>query len=140
MKAPGLPGVLKIGPYRYTVRQKVNLHRKAEDMAYTAGYVHEGDVVHLRGLHVPDDLRIEVRDGMPLPLTRVTVVHEILHALVECSRVDTMFDNPETEEKFVQRFAPWLTGVLQENPRLVEFLTDRRQGGAGSATWWRRNG
>lgn len=133
----GLPRTLKIGPFRYTVGVRHNLHRKAEDMAHTESYVHEGDTVQLRGIHMGDALRIEVREGMPVSLLRVTTVHEVLHALIEATRTDNMFESPTTEERFVQRFAPLLTSALQDNPRLIEFLTDRRQGGAGSATYWR---
>lgn len=143
MKRPagdGLPRVIKIGPLRYTVKVATNLRIKAKDAAYTEGFHHEDDVIALRGVHSDDDLHIEIDRDLPPTLFRQTVIHELLHALVAQSTVTDMFENSETEEKFVRRVAPWLLGLIDENPRLVEFITGRRQGGAGSAAWWRRNG
>lgn len=135
----GMPRTIRFGPFRYTLRVSDGLAKPAEEMAHTESYVHEGDIVQLRGLHEGDDMTITLREGMKVSMLRVTTVHELLHALIEVSRTDSMFEGGTTEERFVERTAPWLTALLQDNPRLVEFLTDRRQGGAGSATWWRRN-
>lgn len=135
----GMPRVIKMGPLRYTVTPRKNLRIKAVDMAYSADFHHEDDVVELRGVHSDDDLHIEIDVAQPPTLFRQTLIHELLHALVSQSTVAEMFEDSKTEEKFVKRLAPWVLGLIDENPRLIEFLTNRRQGGAGSAAYWRRN-
>lgn len=51
-----------------------------------------------------------------------TLLHEVLHAVWDVAGFDIAPDL--NEETIVRGFATWLSAILKENPRLVEFITD----------------
>jgi hypothetical protein len=51
-----------------------------------------------------------------------TLLHEVLHAVWDVAGFDITPDL--NEETIVRGFATWLSAILKENPRLVEFVTD----------------
>ncbi len=54
--------------------------------------------------------------------TRLTLLHEILHALADITNLDGI--DPSVEERLVTQLAPALLDLLRENPGLVAYLTD----------------
>src|ERR1043165_2134585 len=74
------------------------------------GYPVKGD--HVKG-------KIRVADGMTDYMTRVTVIHEILHELMDLAG-STL---PTKDEEYVfNSIDEWLFRVLDENPALRKFL------------------
>ncbi len=64
--------------------------------------------------------RISVDDGIPLYDQRVTLMHETMH---HCMRLAKTKLPKAQEEEFCDAIDAWLVVLLQENPKLVEFLT-----------------
>lgn len=82
--------------------------------------------------------RIGVLASLAPDRARETYLHEVLHAVAGMAGLTQTYGF-DKEEDIVKRMAPILLSALRENPRLVEYLLDRRIGGAGSATWWEKN-
>lgn len=54
-----------------------------------------------------------------------TLLHEVLHAIWDVAAFDSMPDLHE--ETIVRAMATWLSAVLKDNPKLVEFITKPNQ-------------
>ena len=67
--------------------------------------------------------RIRVQKGMDVHAERDTVMHEVLHALLENVGLAYEMREDDYEEKVVRRLAPALLDLLRRNPRLVQYLT-----------------
>ncbi len=65
--------------------------------------------------------RISIMTSQPLRAQRATMVHELLHHCVELSGLKVP---KKDEEAFCDAVDSWLTLILRENPKLVEFLTE----------------
>lgn len=85
------------------------------------------------GLFQPDGPSILIAEGIGADRERQTFVHENLHLMLEIGGLADAYDS---DEKLVTRLAPILLSWLRENPKAIEYLTDRRLLGKGSATWW----
>jgi hypothetical protein len=64
---------------------------------------------------------IVIWHGMPIELDRDTLLHELLHLLLDLADDCALTD--AQEEMAVTLIAPWLLRVLRDNPKLVAFLT-----------------
>ncbi len=102
---------LKIGP----VVCDVNMSDRDAWNAYAAtmGCLVYGAFDAWTGIHVDPSL--------PDSKKRVILVHELLHAIIDSMNVVL---TAEMEEQLVTGMAVVLTEVLQDNPKLVEFITN----------------
>jgi len=106
-----VPKSVRVGPHRYQIvvsRSAIDAE-SAKDGERKLGSC---DAQHCRIVVEPDQAPSQLRD---------TVVHELLHACFDLigGQEDVSHD---VEEKLVRRLAPILVGVLQANPRLVEWV------------------
>jgi len=76
--------------------------------------------------------RIGVLATLSPDRARETYLHEVLHACAGMAGLTATYGF-DKEEDIVKRLSPILLSALRENPRLVEYLLDRRVLGAGSA-------
>ena len=60
--------------------------------------------------------RILIKDGMSASSTRDTLMHELLHAILQHYEMDS--------EKIVRLMTPALIAILRDNPKLVRFFTE----------------
>lgn len=58
---------------------------------------------------------ILIKDGMSASSTRDTLMHELLHAILQHYEMDS--------EKIVRLMTPALLAILRDNPKLVRFFT-----------------
>ena len=93
-----LPCSVQIGPFTYEVRPTNN-----EDII---GETHN------------EELRIEIREGLPPQLEKETLLHEILHAIFFTLGLKTKMD----EERIVETVSPILLDVIRRNPDLKMYL------------------
>lgn len=104
------PGRVRVGPLTY--RLKVGGRRWAEA-------VRAEDASDLLGVTTNHDSRIAIAPDQPPELERMTVAHELLHALVFVAGCDL---EPELEESVVTQLAPLLVDTLRRNPQMVTYL------------------
>jgi hypothetical protein len=97
-----MPKTVKVGAHVYTVLRK--------SKAQLTGNVGECDF---------DGLQILVRERLKKSVAKETLLHELLHAVVYPS----LNGKTATDEDFVTSMAPVLLQVIQENPELLEYLT-----------------
>ena len=102
MSAVSMPKTVKVGAHVYAVVRKPKSQI-------------DGDL----GECSFDNVQIVVAKGLRKSVARVTIVHEVLHA---CS-YPSLDSKTLTDEDFVTGISPVLLQVLQENPELVEYLT-----------------
>src|SRR5262249_9512432 len=95
------PRKIKVGPLDITVV-----------MAAKGLKVHGDDVW---GAYTPREFKIEVEKGQTPSRERVTLIHELLHAIY----TETGLKVGDDEEKIVSLFASSLCMVLRDNPDLV---------------------
>ena len=94
-----MPESIKVGPHVYEVVRKTP----------------NGD----HGLCNPAALQIGVKRGLKRSLAQDALLHETLHACVPTS----LSEKNHSEEDFVTGITASLLGVLQDNPELLEYLT-----------------
>lgn len=108
MSKPTLPSSVHVGPVTYDVRQ-----------------VRKLDVL---GETVCDNSEITIlRVGQSRASKRVTILHEILHAIIGESALKPDGRHKmvrDHEEAVVSTLAPWLLQVLRDNPKLIDYLLD----------------
>ena len=102
-----MPQTVKVGPHTYSV-----IRKSAAGMS--------GNLGHCDG----NALIIWVRQRLRKSKAREIFLHEILHACTYAS-FSCVYSEGEnhTGEEFVRAVAPTLLEVLQDNPELVEYLT-----------------
>lgn len=66
------------------------------------------------------DMAISIEDGLHPVEEADTVLHEIMHAIWWLMAIG----KPKTEEQVVRPLATGLTQVFQDNPALVQYLTE----------------
>lgn len=130
------PRVLRLIGQRYPIRFHAAIHIHDE----------QGNTVTeaANGFTDRNTGEIGLHLGLGPDVERVVMLHEVLHAIVGATGMhqDILSEGGPvggTEEQVVNRLTPILLAVLQDNPKLYEYLTDRRVLGAGSATWFERN-
>lgn len=96
-----MPKSIKVGAHVYTVL------RKSKGQMSGVG---ECDF---------DGTQILVRKRLKKSVAKETLLHELLHACIYPS----FNDKSTTDEEFVLALAPVLLQVIQDNPDLLEYLT-----------------
>lgn len=79
---------------------------------------HDGDACY--GIYDTDALLIWLEESMTPERTKVTLVHETLHALIGVSNMAAA----TTEEEAVNRLAPLLLDFLRSNKAAVAYLQE----------------
>lgn len=67
------------------------------------------------GSYEQEQSRILVKEGMSVSSVRDTLMHELIHAILQHYEMDS--------EKLVRVITPALVSLLRDNPKLVEFFT-----------------
>lgn len=103
-----LPNPVRVGHVRYEVRYEKGL-------SSTAGAA---------GVCGTDTQTVLIDPDLGPDATRETVLHELLHALVDYADLDVRLADVEKalEERVVNSLAPVLLAALRDNPTLVKFL------------------
>ena len=103
MSAAPMPKSIKVGAHVYTVLRKPATALKEE----------LGDCDF-------NTCQISVRQRLRKSKAREILIHELLHA---CTHPLVNDDKKHTDEDFVQAVSPVLLQVIQDNPELLEYLT-----------------
>jgi hypothetical protein len=109
-----IPKLIAIGTHRFEVIEKKRKHDSDLHDEHSYGYTIEKDNV------------IVLDAEMPLSMKRVTLFHEVLHAIRMVyggsfvPKKDTTFD--EWEHYFIGIYEEPFVQVLQANPEFVKFL------------------
>lgn len=101
------PKKVKIGPFKY----KISWNPDKLELENTIGEC--GVTSHL----------IVVDPNYPLPTVQETLMHEIVHACLGTFRIQFHNDWDEIDEQVSALLGVMLFGVLQDNPKVVKFLT-----------------
>lgn len=138
----GMPRTISVIGARFKVGTVKDLkvpveHVAAADVAPHGEWVHD-DLLPVNGVCDRDAGVMFLEAELGYDRAREVILHETIHAVIGQSGVhkDILHGH---EEALVNRISPILLAVIRDNPKLIEFLTDRRLGGAGSATYWRNH-
>ena len=96
-----MPKSIKVGAHVYTILRKPKSEFKDQ------------------GECDSDAVQIIVRKGLKRSVAKETLLHELLHA---CS-YPSFIDKWTNDEDFVLAITPVLLQVIQDNPELLEYLT-----------------
>ena len=135
----GMPRTTKVMGQRSKVQSVKDLKVDITHLATTdvhEEWVHE-EQQDVLGTCDRDMLIIQLETETGHDRFRETFVHEHLHAMISKAGLHNDLLTEGREEGVVARLSPILLQFLRDNPNAIEFLTDRRQGGAGSAGAWR---
>ena len=110
-----LPAAVDVGPYRYGI--------VCDDDAHARAVRDQGD--DLWGLTEHREQRITLCPAQHEDHRRVTLVHELLHALCHATGAEQLLEeiSDTAEENLIQLLAPGLTTLLRTNPDVVDYLT-----------------
>jgi hypothetical protein len=102
------PRAVKVGPFKYGVHGLSQLHSITGDA---------GGVDHIKQeiIYHPEQADEQERD---------TILHELLHCLIFQTHLRKKFEEAE-EEELVWTLSPRLLALLRDNPRLVQYLTEK---------------
>ena len=106
--ADALPTHVQIGPFTYSLEVSAE---RARDADITYGWT---DVAHAALVFNPDQHDMQMRD---------TVLHEVLHAILDQLAVSKGLLDHEEEERLVHPLSTVLLDTLRRNPQLVAYLT-----------------
>jgi hypothetical protein len=67
------------------------------------------------GTYIQEKTEVQVKSGMSLSAERNTLLHELMHAILQEYELDA--------EELVRVVTPALLALLRENPELVTYLT-----------------
>lgn len=76
------------------------------------------------GAYVPDRSEIRIKEGTEGRELLNTLLHECLHAVVQCYGMRDDFKDHEHEEKIINALGNGLTEVLTRNPVLASWVAD----------------
>lgn len=97
------PAVVYVGPVDYEIKQPKQFDLLGETLAEQA--------------------TIKLRRKQSESTKRVTLLHEILHAIFWESGYRQIEDmSAKREERIIQALAPWLVSVIRDNPDLVKYI------------------
>lgn len=106
-----LPRQLRVLGQRVPVARITNLmHEGEQDEHEHRAY----------GVFDPEGPMVFLDEGMGSERTKVTLVHEWLHAMLNTSKLDTV----ETEEELVGRLAPVLLEGIRSNRGVITYLQE----------------
>ena len=97
---PDMPKSIKVGPHVYSVLRKAG--------------------INFNGSCEFNTLQICVKKRLRKSKAQEILLHETLHA---CTHPSLNGDKPYKDEEFVDGVAPVLLQVLQDNPKLLEYLS-----------------
>lgn len=97
-----LPKVVRIGPWKFDVVQR--------------------DMQDKSGLCDFDQCDIIINSRIVEQAQRETLLHEVLHAVMDATGLDEWLGEEQTEDA-VRRLSPMLLDTLQRNVELVDYLT-----------------
>lgn len=103
-QAQQLPKSVRVGPLTYKV-----VVSPEKEMFDSEGHKLYGQTLYA-------ELTIRIRENIAHDKMCETLLHEVLHAAA-------FNESDSNEEAFVNGLAPWLLGVLRDNPDLLKFLT-----------------
>lgn len=104
-----LPSVLRVLSLRVPISTTTDLeHETVEGHSHPAW-----------GLFDPDHFSIQLREGDGHERRKVTLMHEMLHAMLSAGSI-----SGESEEALVTSLAPVMLNVLRENTALVAYLQE----------------
>jgi Zn-dependent peptidase ImmA (M78 family) len=90
-------------------------------VTYKADLTHTADDGHEHGAWgIFRDFDITIAEGQPGERERITLLHEILHAVMEISGLSARLD--ENEEQVVDDMTIPMLSFLRENPETVRYL------------------
>jgi hypothetical protein len=69
-----------------------------------------------------DTKQILLSDTDNQQVVKETLLHEVLHALLEDAVILNLFTDDDHEERLVRYLSPKLMAVMQDNPKLVDYL------------------
>lgn len=104
-------------------------HRKHKNIKLGARklkvrYLHPSVTPDKQGSYEDAYSLITIREAPTAGPEADTLVHEILHALIDISGY--RFTDTDDEEKFVLQITPWLHALIAQNPRLMQSLAARQ--------------
>ena len=110
-----VPAAVQVGPYRFDVLVDDEAHARAVRN-------NNGDVY---GYTEYREQRITIDPNQSADHIRVTLVHELLHAVCHATGADQLLDDVDSgaEERLIQILAPALDDLLHRNDELVAYLT-----------------
>lgn len=112
-KPAPLPETIDAGPYTFEVStDESDFLRMCRQMR-----------ADLYGATDFPNLRIIISADVAPAKQRNTILHELLHVVIDTTNADENLDG-EAEEALVQRLSPLLLDTLRRNPQLVTFLMD----------------
>jgi hypothetical protein len=97
-----MPKTVKVGVHTYSILRK-SKSQMGDDLG-TCDF---------------NELQILLRKQLRKSVSKETLIHEILHA----ATYPSLNEKTMTDEDFVTAVSPVLLQVLQDNPELVEYLT-----------------
>ena len=105
-----IPRTVKVGPHTYRIKRvgTKEFPKHQKELMGCCDY-NENLVYMLRGMNLEKSQEI--------------LLHELLHACCYPSLIDVQLD----DELFVDNMAPHLLQMLQDNPRLVAYLTQKKE-------------
>jgi hypothetical protein len=109
-----IPSSVIVGPFEFAVLCDEVSRLRAQERG--------GATTQLLGNSNVDLLEIVVNETSPHQVQQETLMHEVLHAVVEVAGLAHEWDD-ETEENTVRRISPVLLEVLRRNKPLVRYLT-----------------
>lgn len=95
----GIPSLIRIGPHEVVVQIVKKVDKKNSCGCWRTG------LIQLR------------RDHRSRQYALDTLIHEILHGIIEYSKLDTT-----EEEDIVEKTATWLVAVFLDNPKLLQWI------------------
>lgn len=124
-----MPGAIKVLGTSWKVKQHTGLKVNVENVASTVyaaeGVYHEHEAINVLGVTDGTMSVIALETEQGEDKFRVTLMHELLHAIISEAGLQDVLDGNQ-EERVVKRMAPILRQVLKDNPRVYTFLTGRR--------------
>lgn len=107
---------VKIGPYTY----KIKFVKQPADFVDLGTLPEEGD---LDGFCDNTNFMIYIKKAQTKMALKETLLHELIHAIWYVSGM-CRFEGETSEEMYVSVFAPYLTTVLIQHPKVMEYLND----------------
>jgi hypothetical protein len=103
------PKKIKVGPFTVQTRLEPELQAMTDSLV---------------GLWQDKLLTVLLDAGMTDELEKETLLHELLHAVWDCTGLSKRIDDDQ-EEEVIRCLSPLVFGMLRANPDLVEYLTEK---------------
>jgi Zn-dependent peptidase ImmA (M78 family) len=114
MSQKKMPKDVKVGPYRYSIKNdksSMDSARVRFETIEAIGFTSTHEQCIFVDPELSEDMRAE------------TLLHEIMHVVCEATGISTSFDEKE-EESFIATVSPLLLDTLRENREVAEYLLD----------------